>query len=521
MNRSTKRERNCLIRSHQGWVEQDMYEVWASVKKAIGALTGEAGQMAQAIAAIGITGQGDGTWLIGRSGEPVRRALTWLDARACEIVKQWQEEGIAHEIFLITGSVPTSSSQSAQLSWLSAHEPEVLRDGVAALYAKDWVFYKMTGEVSSDESDAGHTFFDIQKFEPSHKVMELTGIPQFSHLIPRVRFSYQNIGQLKDDVASELGLRKGIAVVAGPFDIPATALGLALYRDGEVYSIIGTAAIHGMVMDTFLLNPIDVGYTIRFGPDGKWLRVMPTASGTLSLEWFFKVIGLGGDRNHINQRQGPHDKWCFAQDSEIRLPYSFEDDFLYRDIEIRLNAIPPGSEGVIYLPFIEHLGERAPFVNPDVRGEFFGVSITTSRYNLLRAIYEGIALAMKDCYLQMPREFTEAKVAGGGARSPFWMQLMADVTGKILKTAKGIEFGARGAAINAGVATGLFKSFETAMKSMEISWEEFRPTEESFQRYGRIFSLYKELCHALKPLWAKRLNLLAGDSGGNCGNSEG
>lgn len=477
----TKRERNHLIRSHRGWVEQDMDEVWALVKKAVRALTNEAGRAAERIAAIGITGQGDGTCLIGRRGEPVRRAITWLDARACAIADRWQEEGISHEIFLITGSVPSASSQSVQLSWLKDHEPEVLASALVALHVKDWVFYQMTGEVVSDESDAGHTFFDIQKLELSQKVLDLAGISGLARIIPKVRASYQNVGRLRDDLASELGFRKGTHVVGGPFDIPATVLGLGVYSDCEVCSIIGTAGIHAMVLDELIWEPVDVGYTIRFGARGRWLKIMPSTSGIRNVEWLLDVVGL--------KRDGQ------------------SDDF-YEDLAAVLNEVPPGSEGVIYLPFIDHLGERAPSVNSDARGEFFGLSVTTSRYSLLRAVYEGIAFAMKECYLQMPKRFSAAKVAGGGGRSAFWMQLMADVTGKTLKTSRATEFGARGAAVNAGVAVGLFKSFEQAVQAMLVEWEEFSPVDEHSQRYEKLFGLYRELHKALEPLWMKRARML-------------
>ena len=461
-----------------GRAEQDMEAVWQTAKRTVGQVMTQSQLKGTDIAAVGITGQGDGTWLIGKDGQPARHAIIWLDGRSGELISRWLSDGLSQRIFAITGTVPNTASQSGQLRWLAAHEPETLARCQAAVHAKDWIFFWMTGRVSSDESDVSHTFFDVRHRSYSDQVFALLGLDAWRHLLPPAHASYDNKAPLRHSVADELGLEPGTPVVAGPFDVAAAALGVGALEAGDACSIIGTASIHQMVLDRPVTDPHDIGYTMCYAPSDRWLRLFPAMTGTLSVDWYIEHFC---HTDLLAARQQGQD--------------------VYSWLEEKMRVIPVGSAGVIYHPFISPGGERAPFVKPTARAQFFGLSTLHTRYHLLRAVYEGVALAMRDCYAHMPTEVSAVRLAGGGARSSFWVQMLADVTGKTMRLCEGVEFGARGAAMNAAVAVGLFADYRQAIAAMVRPAGEHPPDPGRTARYAEIHRVFQRLYHAMWDAW--------------------
>jgi sugar (pentulose or hexulose) kinase len=461
-----------------GWAEQDMEAVWQTTKRTVKQAMSHSRLKGTDISAVGITGQGDGTWLIGKDGQPARHAIIWLDGRSGQLISRWLAEGLSQRIFAITGTVPNTASQSGQLCWLAAHEPETLAGCRAVVHAKDWIFFRMTGRVSSDESDVSHTFFDIRQRSYSDQAFAILGLEAWRHLLPLTHAAYDNKAPLQCSVAVELGLEPGTPVVAGPFDVAATALGVGALEAGDACSIIGTAGIHQMVLDRPATDPPDIGYTICYAPRDRWLRLFPAMTGTLSLDWYIEHFC---HTDMLAARQGGQD--------------------VYSSLEEKIRVIPVGSAGVIYHPFINPGGERAPFVKPTARAQFFGLSTIHTRYHLLRAVYEGVALAMRDCYAHMPTEVSAVRLAGGGARSAFWVQMLADVTGKTMRVFEGVECGARGAAMNAAVAVGLFADYRQAITVMVRPAGEYLPDGGRTARYAEIYRVYQRLYHGMWDAW--------------------
>jgi erythritol kinase (D-erythritol 1-phosphate-forming) len=461
-----------------GWAEQDMEAVWQTVKRTVAQVMAQSQLTGTDIAAVGITGQGDGTWLIGHDGQPARRAIIWLDGRSGEMITRWLAEGLSRRIFAITGTGPNTANQSGQLCWLATHEPETLARCQAAVHAKDWIFFRMTGRVSSDESDVSHTFFDVRRRSYSDQVIDLFGLGQWRHLLPPTDTAYGNKALLLRSAADELGLAASTPVVAGPFDVAAAALGVGALDAGDACSIIGTAGIHQMVLDRPVTDPADIGYTLCYAPRDRWLRLLPTMTGTLSLDWFIEHFCQADVLDARQQGQDIHG-W----------------------LEERVRTIPVGSAGVIYHPFISPGGERAPFVKPTARAQFFGLSMNHTRYHLLRAVYEGVALAMRNCYAHMPAEVSAVRLAGGGSRSAFWVQMLADVMGKTMRLFEGVEFGARGAAMNAAVAVGLFADYRQAVAAMVRPADEYLPDPERTARYAEIYRVFEHLYRAMWDAW--------------------
>lgn len=464
--------------------EQDMHEVWnavfATAKEAIQRL-GKPNQ----IAAIGVTGQGDGTWLIDADHQPVRPAILWLDGRSADFVRQGQQNGLSDELFRITGTALNTSNQAAQLRWLLDHEPQALKRAKAALRAKDWIFLNLTGLVRSDETDASHTYFTTTSRKIDPRILELFGLASYAHLLPEIKSAAGNVGSLLPAIAEGLGLPTAIPVVGGPFDVVASDLGVGMLATGDACTILGTAGIHQLVLDGTVQG--DMGYTMCHAPADRLLRLLPTMTGTLNLQWFVDQFFS-------------HEQTSFKQNGA-----KASNSNLWDELEALATTIPPGCDGVMYHPYIDPAGERAPFVRPEARAQFTGISARHSRAHLLRAVYEGVVLSAMDCYDKLGAPVTALKLAGGGARSKLWCQLFADALGCEVQVAEGSEFGAKGAAINAAVAIGLYPSYEAAIAQTVRPARSYQPDTTKTQFYRKWLKIYRETYEAMFPIWNKRI----------------
>ncbi|MFB6197235.1 MAG: FGGY-family carbohydrate kinase, partial [Halobacteriaceae archaeon] len=219
------------------------------------------------------------------------------------------------------------------------------------------------------------------------------------------------------------------------FDVPCSMFGSGVSEPGEGASVVGTTSLNQVMMDEPDASPHGVGYTVPLGlggsdgfDDDRWSRFMASMIGTPNLDWMLEK-------------------------------FRYRDEPDYDAIEKRASEIPIGSEGVLYHPYLSSSGERAPFLNTKARAQLIGLEPDHTEEHLIRAVYEGVALAMKDCYEHIPDTPDEVYVAGGGAQSDFWCQMFADGIDAEFAVPQGQEFGAKGAALLAGTAVGVFDDF--------------------------------------------------------------
>jgi sugar (pentulose or hexulose) kinase len=460
------------------WAEADMHAVWQAVIATASEVMGRSAVQPSQVAAIGLTGQGDGTWLVDAQGQPVRPAILWLDGRAHALLGDLETRGASHEIFRITGTAPNTCNQGLQLRWLQENEPASIRSAQAALRAKDWVFLCMTGRTTTDETDASFTYFDIARRSVEPRLFELLGIPGLAHLVPEVLPSTHNRGELLQQAAERIGLLPGTPVIGGPFDVSASDLGAGAIQPGDACTILGTAGIHQTVLAQPEYVPENVGYNMCHAPADRWVRLFPTMSATLNLQWFVETFYAREFDEHSRSGENP---WAY--------------------LEQEASQVPLGCEGVVYHPYIDPAGERAPFLFPAARAQFSGLSLHCRRETLLRAVYEGVVLSAVDCYSMLPERITHLKLGGGGSRSEFWAQMFADALGCPVSTTLGKEPGARGAAINAGVAVGLFPSFEAGVAAMVHPRKQYQPDLANTQNYQELYRLYRLVYQAAFPVW--------------------
>jgi sugar (pentulose or hexulose) kinase len=467
-----------VISSDKYAAELNMDKLWNLTVDLIKMLMNTAIIKADEVKAIGITAQGDGCWLIDKSGKPVHNAILWSDGRAQEIIDYWQEEGIINKIWSLNHSVLFSGAQGAILRWFKENDKEVLEKAYKVIYCKDWIAYKLTGVIATDQTEASYPVYDIRKRRYSEEIMKLLELGNYFDLLPEVISTNQVRGELSKKVADELNLKGGIPVVAGPFDALACAIGVGAVDNKTGVTILGSTAFNAATINKIDEEEKQTGFTYCHFLNDKWVRGLGAMVGTPNLDWFLDKIG-----SNIKEE---------AQKSGKEI-YNYADSIVA--------GVPAGARGVVYHPYISISGERAPFVNPFARAQFTGLNYNHNINDMLRAIYEGVSLSIKDCYENISSNVEEIRLCGGGSRSKVWCQMIADVTGKVIKISAGTEFGAKGAAINAGCTVGIYGELVSSINELINIKEEYYPRQNLYYKYREIYNYYLSVRQKMEALW--------------------
>ncbi|MBM3705556.1 MAG: carbohydrate kinase [Actinobacteria bacterium] len=455
------------------WSEIDMNRLWEIIKSSIKTSIKNSGIYSKEVAAVSITGQGSGCWMIDRDGNPVRKAIIWTDSRANVITNAWKKSGIIKKAFAICRSVQISGVQGPIVKWLKIHEPEALEKARHIFYCKDWIRYKFTGLICTDGSDTSQTLLDVARYNYSDELFNLYGIEEYRKLFPEIIPKTGIVGKLKPDIALEIGLEPEIPVVSAPLDGISSGIGVGCFKKGQAFTILGTTVSNDVIIDDLSDQTDCVGMTFCFGFKGLWIRSLNPMCGTPNIDWYIREFGVL-DRIEANK----------------------EKKNLFEYLNSVIEKIPEGS--LIYHPFLSPAGERAPFVKENARAQLFGLNYNHTRHHILKAIFEGMAFSIKDCYEKISFPVSEIMLSGGGAKDRVWPQIIANVTGKTIKTTSGNEFGAKGSALIALVSLGIYKSYDEAKAStIEIN-RIFKPDKNSFEKYSRIFKIYENI---YKKMW--------------------
>ncbi|MBO1330651.1 FGGY-family carbohydrate kinase [Streptomyces sp. VRA16 Mangrove soil] len=448
--RAARRSR--LDRLPGGRVEQDLDDVVRTVAEVV---RETAAALTEPPAALALTGQGDGLWLRDADGRAVRPAISWMDGRAADRVTDWLAGGTVQEVYAHTGSGMFPGCHAPLLSWLQEHEPEVLARAATAGYCVDAVAQRLTGQICLDASDATLPFLDPATRTYSAAALAACGLTGQARLLPAPA-TPGTVLALDAHGAELLGLPKGLPLTAGPYDLPACALGSGVREPGDGIVIIGTTLACQVLTDEARIDPgaEPAGMWLCMPQPGRWLRAMPAMVGTAALEW---VLALTGRTT--------------------------------ADLDALLDASPPGAAGVTALPFLSEAGERAPFVDPAVRGRLDGLTLAHTPADAVRAVCEAIGYAARHCLEAAGLTGTLA-ACGGGSRSGPWAQLFADIIGHPVTIPVEEEVGALGATAVARAALGLPSATRPrpvrtvtpraeAAKTYEIGYARYRAELES------------------------------------------
>lgn len=463
--------------------EEDMEEIWDKCKECVREVAIRFPE--KKVAGIGITAQGDGLWMVDDKIKPVRNGCCFCDGRAAEFVDQWCSDGTCDRLFDLTGTRIFTGNQNGIVRWMEKYEPESVEKSKYFLHLKDFLFYQFTGEVTTDATDQSLICIDQKTGEYLPEAFRLCGIEKYMEKYPPIRSGKENAFPVQKRLAEELLIPADVLVTSGPMDVVACALGSGVIEEGHCCSIIGTAALHEMVIREPLKDDIRAGMTVTHAGGGRWLRLMASLAGTPNLEWMLSTLG----------RQVKEDAAARNQD-------------VYSYMEELIREVPIGARGLMYHPYLLAGGERAPFTDAKARASYTGISVRHTLADIVRATYEGVAFAMLDCYRHMPQDIAQVTVCGGGANSAVWCQMFADILGTRIITVEGDELGAKGVVIHNMVIQEIYQGYEEAVEKTVKPDKSYIPNEKNHKKYQKYYELYRQTCQRLMPTWKTRAELI-------------
>ena len=465
-----------------GAVTQDMPRTWDDCAAALRALGQQVPGLAARTAALAVTAQGDGTWLVGRDG-PVAPAWIWLDARAAPTVERLAVSPANRKRFETTGTGLNTCQMGAQMAHMDRFHPDLLNQAEVALHCKDWLYLCLTGVRATDPSEAGFTFADFRTRAYDDGVIEALGLTHRRHLLPQVLDGSQETHPLTAEAAALTGLRPGTPVSLAYVDMAMTALGAGVYGGGEnvACSTVGSTGVHMRAVraEDVHLNAEGTGYVIALPLPGIVTQVQTNMAATLNLDWVLSMgAGLLTDMGH---------------------PASHRD--LVGHIERWLAATKPGQ--MVYLPYISEAGERGPFVSAKARAGFVGLTQTHTYPDMVRAVVEGLGMALRDCYAAMGPLPAELRLTGGAARSRGLRAVLAACAHAPVRVSARDEAGAAGAAMMAAVAIGAYPSMEACIAEWvtPLLGAPEAPDAGLISTYDGLFGAYGAARRGLVPAW--------------------
>ena len=456
-----------------GWTEQDPALWWNAVKQIIPELIKKHRIKPHDIKAIGIAGQMHSLVMLDRDGKVLRKAILWNDQRTEKQVNEINYLVGAKRHIELTSNPPLTGFTAPKILWVRENEPELFSKCHKILLPKDYIRYELTGEYVSDVSDAsGMGLLNVRERTWSKEILEDLEIDP--ELLPDLVESVEISGYLTEQVASELSLIPGIPVVGGAGDNAAAAIGVGVIKDGTGFTTIGTSGVvfvHSSEPNTDAEGRV---HTFCSAVPNEWHLMGVTLAAGSSLQWF---------RN----------RFCQAE-QEIADQRGVD---VYQVMDEMAESVQPGSDKLLFLPYLS--GERTPHLDPNARGVFFGLSTIHEKAHLIRSVLEGVAFSLNDC-LSVLRELNVnaelMMLTGGGAASPLWQKIIADIFDCTMNTCKSNQGPSLGAAILAGVGAGIFTDLDDGCRKVIQLKNTVNPTESDF--YQNYYQVYQDIYPALK-----------------------
>jgi erythritol kinase len=463
---------------------QDMARTWADAARTLAMLSEKIENLPDRVAAIAVTGQGDGNWRIDRNGEPVGKAWLWLDARSGAVVDRLRADSGDAERYRLTGSGLAACQQGPQLRWILENAPELL-DGVAnTFHCKDWLYFKLTGKIATDPSEACFTFGDFRTRQYSDDVIDFLELQKVRYLLPEIVDGATGHHPLGEEAAKLTGLKTGTPVVLGYVDVACTALGAGLYDNGvdTGCTIIGSTGMHMRFADNaedVWLNKDLTGYTMCLPIPGAYTQMQSNMAATLNIDWIINVAAgllksMGVERSKSE---------------------------LLAHVDLWLAGA--SERPILFHPYISEAGERGPFVDVSARASFVGLSVGHGFGDLVKAVFDGLAFSARDCYEAMGQVPERVRLTGGAARSAALRSILGGALNAAIQTTEREEAGAAGAAMIAAVSLGIYNDMEACAADWVSPY--FRPAEapnpEIVRRFDQAFPAYRQTRQALRPVW--------------------
>ena len=467
---------------HTGWVEQDPSDFWKAVCLSTKELLEKAGVSGADVAGVSFSGQMMGCLLVDREGRPLRPMIIWADTRAGEQEAAMEKKLGMEYVYRTTGHRISASYSAAKLLWVKDNEPDLYKRAHKMLHAKDYIIYRLTGNYVTDYSDAsGTNLFDLVKKDWDERILRELGINR--SLLPEPHPSSDRAGSITAEAAGETGLPEGTPVIIGGGDGSCACVGAGVVSEGSAYNVLGSSSWISLASKEPVYDPEMRTFT--------WVHLDPalyTPCGTMqaagySYNWY---------RNTLCQ-----DEIGRAKETGTS-PYKLIDEGVLQS--------KPGAGGLVYLPYL--LGERSPRWDHDARGALLGLSVSSGKGDISRAILEGVGFNLKIILTVLEKGVRggigEVILIGGGAKGDVWLQILSDIWQKPLAVPIFREEATSlGAAICGGIGIGAFKDYQV-IKGFNKIEKTIKPNGALAERYNALFSIFDESYASLKGIY-KRL----------------
>jgi len=490
-----------------GWAEQDPRDWWRACGVAVKKALLKSAIRAEEIGCVGFSGQMHGAVLLDSAGEVVRPALIWCDQRTEKQSRELSEKFGTDRLIQLTCNPPLTNFTLTKILWVRENEPQLWERVRHIMLPKDYVRFRLTGDRAIDQADASGTLLlDVAKRAWSTEVLSGTGIERT--FLPALYESPDVCGKLNTEGAAATGLKIGTPVVAGAGDQAAGAVGMGIVRAGVVSATIGTSGVVFAATDRPALDPSGRLHTFCHAIPGRWHVMGVTQAAGLSLRWFRDTFGVGsviqdaaGSLRIIPSSilRAIPDGTALNDDSESN-PFPIEKE-AYEFLTEEAATASPGAEGLLWAPYL--MGERTPHLDPSARGALVGITPAHRRAHILRAILEGVAFSLKDSFSifeEMKVPVTQIRLGGGGARSPLWRQIQADVYAHEVELVAAEEGAAYGAAILAAVGRGHFASVDQACDGVVHVASRVKPDPASSALLQKNYAAFRRLYPALRSI---------------------
>lgn len=461
-----------------GWAEQDPADWHHAAVETIRAVMEQSGVAPQDVASLGIAGQMHGLVMLDGDGQVLRPAILWCDQRTQAECDEITAKVGKDRLIRITANPALTGFTLSKLLWVRKHQPDIYARCRHILLPKDYVRYTLTGDFATEVSDAsGMQLLDVPHRRWSQELLDILDID--AALLPRVYESCEVTGHLSAQASALTGLAQSTLVAGGAGDNAAAAVGMGVVEDGKAFTTIGTSGVVFAHTDQLSVDPQGRVHTFCCAVPGAWHVMGVTQAAGLSLKWF-------------------RDTFCAAEKEAAASMGVDPYDLMNQEAA----QSPIGANRLLYTPYL--MGERTPHLDADCRGMFFGLSAMHQRRDLVRAVMEGVSYSLKDCLnvlAGMGVAPAQMLACGGGGKSPFWRQMLADVFNCPVATTENPEGAALGAAILAGVGAGLYPSVQEACRAMIRANPAQAPIPENVPQYARVYMVYRRLYAANRELF--------------------
>lgn len=458
-----------IIKPALNQAEQDMNHLWDATVAAIRQMFEKAPEIKGSVKGIGFSGQMHGLVMVDRDMKPIRNAIIWADQRTSTQIQEIYQIVPEAEFGTVFNNRLSAGFLLPSLMWVKEHEPDNYQKIYKVMCPKDYIRYRICGEIGTEASDASSTgMWNMKQRIWAYDILKKLDID--AAILPESREAYEQAGVVTKECADLTGLEAGCAVAFGGGDSLMMELGNGMIRGGRMASTIGTACHLTCALDQPLYDPKLRTNTWCHGSEKLWSIMGAHLSGGVALKWLKNnILGMG----------------TFEEMSEIA------------------EKVPAGSEGLLFLPYLN--GERTPHNDPDAKAVFLGMTLRHNKEHMIRGTMEGIVYSMKESYsIFQSLGITAERIiaSGGGAKSHVFRQIQADMYDAPIYTNREKEQASLGAAMTAAVGCGYYKDYEEACEHMvHLGSEVVEPIREHVKVYNEGFERFKEIYKANKHIF--------------------